>query len=207
MEILPSLTPAQFAERAIAAPIIMMINGVLLVQLSRWAGDAGAGRSAGQAAGSLRFVDLVGLFAAVFFRACWSRAVDIDTTRFRHGITSRLLVVAGTAGGLLSVAVAALFMRPLAFTLLADEAAIPLSNFLGTTYEIGVRSALFAVLPVPPLAGAVLLPASLRRHLNVGWMRSYRWIVPTLLVVVLALGVLDAPFRSVSQWLASRFGW
>ena len=154
------LTPQLAAMRLFAGLAIAMVQGLTIVAVAVALGDKGP-RHDGRLAPFSHF-DVGGLAALVLTGFGWSRPVAIDGAEMRIGRWGLVIApLAGSAALLLLGWLLLLLVMP-ALTLLPHTAAIVTAAFLRTAAQLCVWMALFALLPLPPLAGAHFLEAAWR---------------------------------------------
>ena len=190
--------------RIIAFLLVIPLHGLAVAGAAVALGDEGVRHDGRLSASPLTHLDIVGLIAAIFAMVGWIRPVAIDPARLRGGRFGLAGVV--LAGSLACVAAAfvALGLRPVIVNHLGDSAATNAFALIQVFAEIALASALFNLLPIPPLTGAhllVVLAPSLRALLpragaGIGYVLLalaaagllQKWIAPA--VVALARAAL-----------------
>lgn len=185
---------------------MVAVQGFFAALAARWAGDQGPAQDGRATLNPLPHLDLMGLVGLLLFRAGWSKALDVDarTFRSRSGSVTALLV---PVFALLLLGVIAIMLRATAFRLIAGNAAFTVASLLAASYEASVRSAVLALLPMPPLLGAHWLTA-IRPELTPRLKSSGARLVGGLVVLVLLFtGVLEPILRWSTSAMRTLLGY
>jgi Zn-dependent protease len=104
-------------------------------------------------------LDLAGTVSMILFGLGWAKPVDVDARRLRHGRLGPIVVVlAGCLALLLLAAGLAALVVP-ALTALPHTAGLGTAAFLRQAANLAIWAALLSLVPVPPLAGGIVLDA------------------------------------------------
>jgi len=160
-----------------------------------WMGDHTARRAGRLSFNPLRHIDPIGLVMLFTVHFGWAKPVPVDMRRFRNPRAGMALTaLAGPVGNLLLAAV----LMPL-YALCVYWFQVKQSDFayFGLVFVINMISlsiglGVFNLFPVPPLDGSKILFAFLPPKWYLKLMRYERYGM-IVLVVLLFLGVLDAP--------------
>lgn len=184
---LPSLnlTLQLIGFRALALLIIAGVHGAAIAAAAVALGDKGPRYDGRLTVSPAGHVDLLGAVGLIVFGLGWTKPVEVDAREFRVGRAGIMLVV--VAGFVALIATAALLSALIlpALTALPHTAALTTAAFLRSASSLCIWIALFSLIPVPPLAGGMLLDA-------VG-IRVPRWakgVLGALLLVAVAMGVI-----------------
>ena len=154
------LTVQQAVLRAIAGLIIVTLHGLTIAATAVLLGDKGPRYDGRLTPLSPAHIDLIGLGSMVLTGFGWSRPLAIEAGKLR--IRRWGLVVAPLAGSaalLLLGYLVLLLVIPL-LTMLPYTAGVTSAAFVRLTARLCVWTALFSLIPIPPLAGAHFLNAA-----------------------------------------------
>lgn len=145
--------------RFFAGLIIATVQGAAIAAAAVLLGDKGPRYDGRLTLNPIRHVDLLGLGSIMLTGFGWSRLVAIETAQLKYGRWG--LVVAALAGSVALLAIGYLILLLIipALTLLPYTAGLTVAAFVRVAARLCVWTALFTLLPVPPLAGAHLLAA------------------------------------------------
>jgi len=189
------ITLQLLAFRGLALLIIAGVHGAALAGVAVLLGDRGPkydGRLTLSPGGHL---DPVGSVATLLFGLGWTKPVAVEAQRLRFGRVGIVLVV--LAGFVALMALAAVFnvlVRP-ALTTLPHTAALATAAFLRAASSLSVWFALLSLIPLPPLAGGMVLQA-----FGIRIPPTAQWLLVALLFVAVATGV-------ARDWLGPGFRW
>lgn len=200
---IPELSLGQVLVRLGAALITVGVYGGVAALAARALGDRGPAHDGRLTVSPFSHLDLVGLFAAVFFRVTWPRPLAVDPKELKRPLPGASVLVLISTASLIALAAVALVARPLALRLLAGSAGLALANLLSVTYEVAIATALFNLVPIPPLLGEVVVRAARPGRLADAWGRPSTRIAGTVAAaVLLASGAATPVFRTL--WRVGR---
>lgn len=145
--------------RLFAGLIIVTVQGAAIAAAAVLLGDKGPRYDGRLTLMPFGHVDLLGLGSIVLTGFGWSKPVAIEAAQLRFGRLG--LVIATLAGSVALLLVAYLILLlviPL-LTLLPYTSGLTAAAFVRLTARLCVWMALFALVPLPPLAGAHFLAA------------------------------------------------
>ena len=153
------LTIQLIVLRLIAGLIIATVQGVTIAAVAVMLGDRGPRYDGRLTAWPFRHIDLIGLASMMLSGYGWGKFVPIEAAKLHIGRFG--LIIASLAGSavLLVVGYLLLFLVVPALTQLPYTAGITVAAFVRVAARLCVWTALLALVPVPPLAGAQLLAA------------------------------------------------
>jgi hypothetical protein len=196
------------AMRLLSGLIIAAVHGATLAAVGVLLGDKGPRHDGRLTAMPFGHVDLVGLASMVLGGFGWSKPVALDPAHMRFGRWGVVLTVLAGSLALLLLGWLLLQLVVPALTLLPHTPALVVAAFLRTASRLCVWAAIFALVPLPPLAGAhflailgirlpqaaglvigwVLLVASLLGVTRIALAPIYNLIAPLLLGAQVAAG-------------------
>jgi Zn-dependent protease len=206
LTLLPEVTLQQLLLRLLAYLAVVAVYGFVVTWLVRRAGDEGPTHDGRLTANPLVHLDVVALFAAIFFRVGWIKPLDVDATAFRSPRMGAAMVVLVSSLAMAGFAGACLFLRPLALALLGGGPSFAASLLLDITSEVAATAAVLNLLPIPPLVGglwwAFVWPG------GADWARLPRARHVGTLVIVAALlsGYATPPVRAAAAGLRRALG-
>ena len=181
---LSDLTVQVIIFRLLALLVIAPVHGLVLAGSAALLGDKGPGYDGRLSILPTGHLDLVGTIGMVVFGLGWAKPVDIDAGQLRGGRIGILAVILAGALGLLALAVIFAALVLPAVTTLSHTAALTTAAFLRAASSLSIWVALFSLVPVPPLAGGMLLGAC-----GIRIPRQAEWVVVALLLAAVATGV------------------
>jgi len=171
--------------RLLAGLIIAVVHGTTIAAAAVLLGDKGPRYDGRLTPLTFRHIDLVGLASLVLSGFGWSRPVAIESTQLRWG---RWGLVVATLAGSIALLILAYALARLSIPLLQ---ALPYTSGLAAAAFVRVASrlcvwlALFALLPLPPLAGAHFLAAlGIRLPPSAGVVLAWGLLLASLLGLV-----------------------
>ena len=195
---LSDITLQSIAFRVLALLIIAGIHGFAIAATAVFLGDKGPrydGRLTVVPAGH---IDLVGAVGLVLFGLGWAKPVDVDAGEFRIGRAGIVIVIlAGFFGLLATAALLSALVLP-ALTALPHTAALTTAAFLRTAGHLSIGVALLSLVPLPPLAGGLILGA-----FGIHVSRQVQLGLAALLLVAVATGVVGRLLGPAHAVLAS----
>jgi Zn-dependent protease len=145
--------------RLIAGLMVVTVHGVALAMAAVWLGDDGPRHDGRLTLFPSAHVDMLGLGSIMLTGLGWGRPVAIEAGKLRTGRWGlAVAVLAASAAVLALAALLPMLAEPLLTTLPLSEG-LAAAAFVRVGAQMCVWIALFALLPVPPLAGAHLLVA------------------------------------------------
>ena len=132
----------------------------------------------------------------------WAKPVPVDMRYFKHPKSGMALTALAGPISNLVMAYLALLLRA-ALLALSRPGGVALEwavGFCGTLAVLNVGLGLFNLIPVPPLDGSKVLGAFLPDRTYGQLMRYERWGM-LLLMVLLWLGVFEAPLSAARNWV------
>lgn len=156
---LDDLSLQQMLFRVAAIVLVSGVHGFALAGVARLLGDPGPAHDGRLTPNPFAHLAVFGVVGAIAVRMGWIRPMDIDARALRGGRIGLVLCVIASLAVLPVVAALALALRPMAAgisdPLLARYAILLLASFA----EIAVWTAIFNLVPLPPLTGGHLLAA------------------------------------------------
>ena len=195
---LPDLSLQLIAFRVLALLIMAGVHGGSLAGAAVLLGDKGPKYDCRLTVVPTVHADLVGTISLVLFGFGWIRPVAIDAARFRVGRMGIAVVILAGFLGLVVTAALLDALVLLALTTLPHTAALTTAAFLRTASDMSIWFALFALLPVPPLTGWLLVEAY-----GVSVSRQVHWVFAAMLLVAAATGMVRLLIEPVHAVLAS----
>lgn len=153
------LTIQLVALRLFAGLIIATVQGATIAALAVMLGDRGVQHDGRLTVNTLRHVDLVGLVSMMISGFGWSRPVAVETAQLRIGRWGHMVIVLASSAVLLALGYLLLLLVVPMLTLLPYTAGLTAAAFIRVAARLCVWTALLALIPVPPLAGAQFLAA------------------------------------------------
>jgi Zn-dependent protease len=153
------LTLQLLALRLVAGLIIAVVQSATIAGVAVLLGDQGPRHDGRLTLLPFGHVDPVGLGSLLLTGFGWSKPVAIEAGLLRFGRWGLVIAVLASSIALLVVAYLLLLLLIPALTLLPQTAALTAAAFIRVASRLCVWMALFALVPVPPLAGAHLLEA------------------------------------------------
>ena len=183
--------------RVLTLFLVAGVLGFLLAAVAVYLGDKGPRYDGRLSLVPTRHIDLAGAFAMVAFGLGWIRPLDIDARQLKPGRFGIFIVVlAGICGLLVLALLLDALVRP-ALVYLPFTAGITAAAFLDAAAGLTIWFALFNLLPVPPLAGGLLLEA-----VGVRVPAQVRWVLTAGLLALVAFGLAERGLRPAYALLA-----
>lgn len=181
---LPDLTLQLIAFRVLALLMIVVVHGVIVAGTAVLLGDKGPSYDGRLTIAPAGHIDLAGAIGLVIFGLGWPKPVAIEAGQFRIGRAGILVVIlAGFLGLLLLAALLSALVLP-ALTSLPHTAALTTAAFLRVASRLSIWVALLGLVPIPPLAGGMILGA-----LGIRVSRQATWILAAFLLLAVATGL------------------
>lgn len=154
------LTIQLLVFRLLAGLIIITVQGLALVAVAVMLGDKGPVHDGRLTPSPLAHLDMWGIGSMMLSGFGWGKPVDIEAAQLRIGRWG--LVIAPLVASLVLLLLATLLVALVlpALTRLPYTAGITTAAFLRTTAQLSVWMAIFALVPLPPVAGAYFLAAA-----------------------------------------------
>lgn len=181
---LPDLTVQLLVFRILALLVIAPVHGVCIAGAAVLLGDKGPKYDGRLSVVPSGHIDLVGAIALVVFGLGWAKPVAVDAGEFRTGPLGSVLVILSGFAGLIALAVLLAALIAPVLTTLSHTAALSTAAFLRACSSLSIWVALLSLVPLPPLAGGMLLAA-----FGVRVPRQAEWVVVAALFVAVATGV------------------
>lgn len=153
------LTLQLVVMRLFAGLIIATVQGATIAAVAVALGDKGPRHDGRLTLLPVGHLDPLGLGSLMLTGYGWSKPVAIEVGLLRFGRLGPVIAVLAGSVALLVAAWLILLLVIPALTLLPHTAALAVSAFLRVAARLCLWMALFALLPVPPLAGVHLLQA------------------------------------------------
>jgi Zn-dependent protease len=187
--LLNDLTLPQLLSRLVAFLALTAIHGLLLAAIVRLLGDPTPRYNGRLTLNPLAHLSLLALVMAMLFELGWIAPMKISADKLRLGRFG--LVVAWLGSLLLTLCIVPLVspLRPLMVTLLPRNAAFVVLELLDALQDLTIWFVAFNLLPVPPLAGALLLVAIWPR-LGPFFARHAR-LIEALMVALVVIGAAN----------------
>lgn len=196
---LSHLTLQTIGFRVAALLIISAVHGVALAGTAVLLGDRGPKYDGRLTVLPTRHVDGIGGLALILFGLGWPKAVAVDAGALRMGRPGIAVVVLAGVLSLLALAVVLRFLLVPALTTLPDSAALATAAFLRACADLSIWVALLSLVPVPPLAAGLLLPAF---GMNVPGKAG--WFLAALVLAAVASGLAAQVLGPAHTFLATR---
>jgi len=153
------LTIQLMVMRLLSGLIIAMVQGFAIAGVAVMLRDPGPRYDGRLTPVPFPHVDLIGLVSLILSGFGWSRFVAVEAEKLRFGRWGLVIVVLAGSAVLLAAAALLLLLVVPSLTLLPYTAGLAAAAFFRVAARLCVWTALFALLPVPPLAGAHFLAA------------------------------------------------
>lgn len=153
------LTIQLLVLRFLSGLLIVAVHGAVLAGAAVLLGDKGPRYDGRLTLNPFRHVDLVGLASMMLSGFGWSRPVAIEAAPLRFGRWGLVLAVLAGSVALLALASLILLLIIPALTMLPYTAGLAAAAFIRTAARLCIWTALLALIPLPPLAGAHILAA------------------------------------------------
>lgn len=155
----PDLTIQLVVLRLFAGLLMVSVQGATIAAVAVLLGDKGPRHDGRLTLFPFPHVDVLGLGSLMLSGFGWSRPVEIDAAQLRLGRWGLVLAALAGSAALLVIGYLLLLLAIPLLTHLPYSAGIAAAAFVRLAARLCVWMALFALLPVPPLAGAHLLAA------------------------------------------------
>jgi len=174
--------------RLFAGLIIATVQGAAIAAAAVLLGDKGPRYDKRLTLLPFGHIDPLGLGSMMLTGFGWGRSVAIDAAELRFGRFGLVIVVLAGSAALLAAGYLILLLAIPLLTTLPYTAGLTGAAFVRVTARLCVWTALFALVPLPPLAGAHLLSAVGIR-------------LPPAAGIVVGLALLVASVLGVTRWL------
>ena len=153
------LTLHQVVLRVFAFLVIIATHGAATSVTAVALGDEGVKHDGRLSASPINHLDIVGFIAAIVGLFGWAKPVAVDPARLRGGGLGLVAIVFAGSLACLAGGTIALALRPFLVNALPDSAATNVFALIQVFAEMSFATAIFNLLPIPPLAGALFLVA------------------------------------------------
>jgi Zn-dependent protease len=171
--------------RFLSLLVMAAVQGVTVAATTVALGDPGPRYDARLTGNPLRHLDLFGSLSTIFSAIGWSSPVAVDPAEFRIGRAGVVVVILAPFVALVGTAFVLHLLVIPALTILPYTAGITTAAFLRVAARIGLWFALLGLIPIPPLAGGLLLNA-----FGIRVPRQAQWILAVVLLAAVATGVV-----------------
>lgn len=153
------LTVQQLVLRLLAGIFLVSVQGATIAAVGVLLGDKGPIHDGRLTLVPVAHVDVLGFVSLLLSGFGWSRPVAIDAPQLKIGRWGLVIAALAGSAALLAMGYVLLLLVIPLLTQLPYTAGIAAAAFVRLAARLCVWMALFALLPVPPLAGAHLLTA------------------------------------------------
>src|SRR3954471_15368812 len=179
------LTVNVLVLRLVALAFLAPVQRLAVAASAVALGDAGPKYDGELKLDPLRHVELFGLLSTIILGIGWSKPVTVDAAQLRLGRAGIVLVILAAFVALLLMALVSRLLATPVVTMLPFSVALTLSGFLNVVGEVALWFALLGLIPIPPLAGGLLLTA-----FDIRVSPPVQWILAGLLFVAAATGTV-----------------
>jgi hypothetical protein len=182
---LSDLTLQVIVFRVLALLIIVGIHGSLIAWTAALLGDQGPRQDGRLTINPGSHVDLLGGASLILFGLGWSKPVAVEARNLRFGGAGLLVVILAGFFGLIATAIALAALIQPALTSLPLTSGLATAAFLRAASGLALSCAFLSLLPLPPLAGGLLLGAFAGSDRP--WLK---WVSAAVVIVLMATGVM-----------------
>lgn len=194
MALLNDLTMQALLSRLFAYVLIAALHGFVLAGAARLLGDPTPMYNGRLTLNPMPHLSVPGLAMTMLFKLGWVAPMRIDPEKLRFGRWGLVLCVLAASAATLALIPLLWPVRQLAVLVLPRTAGYLAVVVLNTIQDVALSFAVFNLLPLPPLTGALLLVA-LRPTLAKRFARSrglFEGIMVALVVIGAATIVVNA---------------
>ena len=195
---LSDLTLQLLGFRVLALLIIAGLHGGVLAAAAVLLGDKGPRYDGRLTVAPTAHVDLLGAIGLVLFGLGWTKPIDVDGRALRIGPVGVIVVVVAGFLGLLGLAALLDALVAPVLTTMSHTAGLTTAAFLRAASSLSIWYALFNLIPVPPLAAGMLLPA-----FGIRVPRQAQTVLRIVLIGVVAAGIVRQFLAPAHAVLAS----
>ena len=181
------LSLQQLLLRFIAMVVLVGVHGFALAAIARLLGDEGPAHDGRLTLNPVMHLDLLGMIGMLVGRLGWIKPMAIDAARLRAGRAGLILCWIGSLAITLLFGVLVLQLRWLTVVLVSPDFASHVVVALLAIAESSIWFVAFNLIPVPPLAGGLLLAAVAPAAFTV-LQRHSIWISVALIAFSLVTG-------------------
>ena len=195
---LSDLTLQIIGFRVLTLMLIVGIQGGILAGTVVLLGDKGPKYDGRLTVVPTNHIDFVGAISLIIFGLGWAKSMDIDSQQFRvRGLGIVVTILIGFVG-LLVTAILLNELVLIALTTLPFTVGIATAEFLRTASSLTVWFALLNLIPIPPLAGGLLISM-----IGIRVSQKIQWIITATLLVAVATGAAHQLLDPTYSVLAS----
>jgi membrane-associated protease RseP (regulator of RpoE activity) len=194
---LPEITLGTVVMRALALLLIAGVHGAALAGAAVLLGDRGPKYDGRLTILPPGHVDLLGAIGLIVFGYGWGKPVAIDARQFRVGRIGILGVILAGFAALIAVAALLDTLALAVLTAMSDTTGLTFAAFLRVTAALSLRAALLSLVPIPPLAGGMVLGL-----FGIHVSRRAERVLAVLLLVAVAIGLVRQVLVPVAALLA-----
>jgi Zn-dependent protease len=188
------LSLQQVLTRLVALLVITALHGFLVALLARALGDKGPQYDGRLTLNPFQHLDFIAIPAACLFQVGWIKPMEIDSKALRGGWLGALGLVLVALAGTLAVGFLLFMAQGLVLTLIPQQTfAATAVSMLITIYDLTVWFVLVNLIPIPPLAGGIVLRALLPGVAD--RLQRYELVVRLALLAIFATGVVQAALQ------------
>lgn len=187
MQPLNDLSLQQLLLRFIAMVVLVGVHGFALAAIARLLGDEGPAHDGRLTLNPVMHLDLLGMIGMLVGRLGWIKPMAIDAARLRTGRAGLILCWIGSLAITFLFGQLVLQLRWLTVVLVSPDFASHVVVALLAIAESSIWFVAFNLIPVPPLAGGLLL-AAVSPAVFAVLQRHSIWISVALVAFSLATG-------------------